>query len=586
MENRAGHDTDAMRKVYYKRLFRKFVILTVVISLIPLLLIGWIINYHYSSFAENRTKDSFRTQLEQHRKLVDLFIQEQVSKLNLVAQVNTKDFLADRANLLRVFANINEKQGAFTDLGLIDGYGDHLAYIGPYDLINKNYSQSFWFQEIITGDNKRVYVSDMFMGFREVPHFVIAVLRSEGDQKWILRATIETDVFRSIVEDVRIGSTGEVFMLNEQGVYQTNPGQGGKIMEKSSFPVMPYDESLKIQVRRFGISSDHTRPPMQIAAYTWLTNPRWMLVIRQNLSEALYDVNHANYIVLIFLHISALIILAVTILITRYMINVIRMRDADVEHANKKFIHASKLASVGELSAGVAHEINNPLAIILSEKQILVDMEQQTDEMASDFREQLLKSLSRISNQVQRCKRLTHNLLRFSRRTQSVIGDVDISTLIEEVTELVEREAATSGVRLIMELDPDLPTILTDSSQVQQVLLNLITNAIDAHDGKPYGRVQVVARFNKEAHGVDIVISDTGSGISPEIVDKIFDPFFTTKAVGKGTGLGLSICYGILRKLHGNISVQSEYGAGAVFTVFLPLELPGEVKGNVEEETR
>lgn len=573
---------DTVRKAYYRRLFRKFVILTVVISLIPLLLIGWVINYHYSSFAEKRTNDSFKTQLEQHRKLVDLFLQEQVSKLNLVAQVNSMDFLANKANLLRVFENINEKQGAFTDLGLIDGYGDHLAYIGPYDLINKNYSQSFWFQEIISGENKQVYISDMFMGFREVPHFIIAVLRSENNKKWILRATIETDVFRSVVEDVRIGSTGEVFMLNDKGVYQTNTSQGGKIMEKSSFPVMPFDESLNIQVQRFGVKGNYKQPPKQIAAYTWLNNPRWMLVIRQNHSDALYDVNHANYIVLIFLHISAFIILIASILITRYMINVIRMRDKELELANNKFIHASKLASVGELSAGVAHEINNPLAIILSEKQILADMEQQTDEIDSNFREQLLKSLLRISNQVQRCKRLTHNLLRFSRKTQSLINNVDIKILIKDVIELIEREAATSGVKLILELDPDLPTILTDSSQLQQVFLNLITNAIDAHDGKPYGCVRVITRINEIDNGLDIVISDTGSGILPEVKEKIFDPFFTTKAVGRGTGLGLSICYGILKKLGGNIQVQSEYGAGSVFTVFLPFEPPKELKENIE----
>jgi two-component system NtrC family sensor kinase len=234
---------------------------------------------------------------------------------------------------------------------------------------------------------------------------------------------------------------------------------------------------------------------------------------------------------------------------------------------------------VGELSAGVAHEINNPLAIINFENQILVDMEK-TSEMDPGFREQLIKSLTRSSKQVKRCKRLTHNLLKFSRQTDSVIDEVDINSLIEDVIPLVEREAATSGIRLIIEPEDDLPNISADSSQLQQVFLNLITNAIDAHDETGYGSVRIITKTNRKDKGVDILIADTGSGIPPERIDKIFDPFFTTKPVGKGTGLGLSICYGIVSKLGGQLQVRSRVGEGSVFTVFLPFEPPAGLKEN------
>lgn len=561
------------REAYYKRQFRRFVFWITISSIVPLLILGWIFNYYYTEFVKARTKASFVTQLEQHCKLVDLFLQEQVAKLELAVRTHTREFLADETNLSAVFVNINEKRGAFTDLGLIDGDGRHLAYVGPYDLMDRNYSNSFWFQEIMTGPTKQVYISDMFLGFREVPHFIIAVLGSDGDQRWILRATIETEVFRRIVEDVRIGSTGEVFLLNTKGVYQSNPSQGGSMLEPSVFPVMPFTETVKVDVGRFGMKGTHKRPPMQIASYVWLNNPRWMLVMRQNHSEALYDVNHVNYVMLIILHASALVILIVTVFITRYMIHAMRKRDLEVDRANECFIQASKLASVGELSAGVAHEINNPLAIINFENQILADMEK-TSDMAPGFRDQLLKSLSRISNQVKRCKRLTHNLLKFSRQTESVIGEVNLTALIEDVITLVEREAATSGIRLIVETEKDLPTVLADASQLQQVFLNLITNAIDAHNETGYGSVRIGARVNMKEKGVEVTVSDTGSGIPQEIIDKIFDPFFTTKPVGKGTGLGLSICYGIVSKLGGHLSVQSEAGEGSVFTVFLPFAPP------------
>ena len=350
-------------------------------------------------------------------------MQEQASKLNILAQVNSREFLTSQGNLSRAHESLNRGIGVFTDLGIIDASGRHLAYIGPYDLLSKNYSRAFWFQDIISAENQAVYISDMFLGYRNVPHFIIAVLRRDRDEKWILRATIDTDVFRGIVEDLKIGSTGEAFILNGRGIFQTNPRHSGKMMEKSSFPVMPFDQGVKISVRRFGAVGDSKRPPVQIAAHTWLKNPRWMLVIRQDYSDALFDVNQANFSILVFFHTSAFIILIIAVLITRYMISVIRGRDNQVDFANKKFLQASKLASIGELSSGVAHEINNPLAVILSEKQILEDLHKQTGEIPPELRDQLVRSLSRISKQVKRCKRLTHNLLRFSRRTQSVVTD-------------------------------------------------------------------------------------------------------------------------------------------------------------------
>jgi two-component system, NtrC family, sensor kinase len=246
-------------------------------------------------------------------------------------------------------------------------------------------------------------------------------------------------------------------------------------------------------------------------------------------------------------------------------------------------MQAGKLASVGELSAGVAHEINNPLAIILTERQILLDLVGQTPGLDDAFKKELLDSLSQVDVQVQRCKRITQNLLRFSRRTTSVIETVDLNEFLGEVIELVEREAKTSGITFIPELEEGLPPLLTDPSQLQQVFLNLITNAVDAHDGKPYGSIHISTRADDEKEGVEVVFADTGSGISQKNLDKIFDPFFTTKPVGKGTGLGLSICYSIIKRLGGDVSVQSELDKGTVFTIFLPSSPPPELQESMNE---
>jgi two-component system NtrC family sensor kinase len=226
----------------------------------------------------------------------------------------------------------------------------------------------------------------------------------------------------------------------------------------------------------------------------------------------------------------------------------------------------------------VAHEINNPLAIILTERQILLDVAEQTPALDEQFKKDLKESLAQVDVQVNRCKRITHNLLRFSRRTKSVIEKVDLNDLLGEIVELMEREARSSGINFLTELDPDVKPVLSDPSQLQQVFLNLITNAIDAHEGKPYGTIRIATRSDDQKKKVTVTVADTGSGIPKENLGKIFDPFFTTKPVGRGTGLGLSICYSIIQRLGGTIRVKSEMGVGTEFTLGLPFTPPADLQ--------
>jgi two-component system NtrC family sensor kinase len=569
---------ETQEKTYYSRLYRRLIVLTMLCSIAPLLLVGWYINIHYTDFARSRMTSSFQTQVDYHRKIIELFLREQSSGLQLIGQTHSKEYLTEPSNLAHVFETMNREYGSITDLGVIDSRGKHLAYIGPYDLMDKNYSQAFWFKEVM---EKGLFISDMFMGFRRVPHFIVAVTRAEEGEKWILRATIDTEVFRSLVENVRIGKTGEVYLLNREGIFQTSPRFSGKIMEKAPFPMEPFHEGTQIRVLEANAAQ---RLPRQIVAQTWLKKPQWMLVVKQDYSEAFNEVNHANYAILVFLHLSALTILVATFFVTRHLINVIRNRDVEVDQLNRQLLQAGKLAAVGELSAGVAHEINNPLAIILTERQILLDLAEQISNLDGNFRKALLESLEQVDVQVQRCKRITHNLLRFSRRTTSVIEKLDLNAFLGEITELMEREARTSGIKFITDLEEDLPPLLTDPSQLQQVFLNLITNAIDANEGKPYGTIRITTRSDDHRGLVEIQVADTGSGIPKKDLERIFDPFFTTKPVGKGTGLGLSICYTIIGRLGGQITVESEPGEGTEFTIFLPYSAPPALQESINVE--
>jgi two-component system NtrC family sensor kinase len=576
-----GADLAVGRRATYARLFWRFVMLTILCSLVPLLLVGWGINLHYSKFARERMLNFFQTQVEDHRKIIEHFLTEHTSKLQLIARTHEQDELLETGALQTILDLFNQDLRTLTDIGVIGEHGFHLAYAGPYDLWARNYSKEFWFSQVM---EKGVYISDMFMGFRKEPHFIIAVTHRSGGKRWILRATIHTESFRSLVENVRIGKTGEVYLLNAEGVYQTSPRANAAIMDRSTYPMELYHEGIQVRTLEGLKGLEGSDLPPQIACQAWLKNPRWLLVVQQDHAEALADVNHANVWTLVFLHLSAASILVVTVFITRHMITSIKRRDAEADRLNAQLLQAGKLASIGELSAGVAHEINNPLAIILTERQLLLDSSMQAPIADPEFKEQFDDSMNQIDIQVQRCKRITQNLLRFSRRTQSMIETVDLNDFLQEVVELMEREARSSGIKFFTELDAGLPAVSSDPSQLQQVFLNLITNAIDAHDGKPYGSIRITTQADPEQQAATVKVADTGSGIKPDNLNRIFDPFFTTKAVGRGTGLGLSICFSIVKRLGGGITVRSEVGKGTEFTIQLPYRPPQELLDSLAQK--
>lgn len=248
--------------------------------------------------------------------------------------------------------------------------------------------------------------------------------------------------------------------------------------------------------------------------------------------------------------------------------------DAPACVVDEQLIQAHKLAAFGQLSTGVAHEINNPLAIINEEAgwmQDLLNKEESRDfKFADDFRD----SLGIIIQQTRRCGDVTRNLLSFAENMESNIREVDLNGVIEEVVGIMEKEAQLNNIVIARDLDQDLPRILSDSSHLRQLFLNLINNALDAveRDG------QVVISTRKAGEDkISIAVTDNGCGIHRNHLHRVFDPFFTTKPPGKGTGLGLSICYGIVNKLGGSIAVESAVARGSTFTVTLPLTPPADL---------
>ena len=234
----------------------------------------------------------------------------------------------------------------------------------------------------------------------------------------------------------------------------------------------------------------------------------------------------------------------------------------ELEAAQSQLLHTEKIASLGRMAAGVAHEINNPLAGILIYAELLRrDLD---DESA--YRE----NLDIIINQTMRCQQIVTRLLDFSRQSLGQKRLFDANDLINRCVELISHQAFFHNIKVVRHLEPGLPQIIGDPGQLQQVFTNLLLNAADAMRGS--GVITIATQPAPHGEGVVLKFMDTGSGIPPDIIDKIFEPFFTTKPPGKGTGLGLSIVYGVIQRHGGSIEAESRPGDGTTFTIRLPLE--------------
>lgn len=244
----------------------------------------------------------------------------------------------------------------------------------------------------------------------------------------------------------------------------------------------------------------------------------------------------------------------------------------ELEHAQRQVVQAEKIASLGRLAAGVAHEINNPLAGILIYAEALLK--------ESADRPQWREDLQEIVNQTLRCKQIVTRLLEFSRQSLGQRVLFDLNEIIGRCLDLLARQSLFQDVRIVLDLEIDLPQIVGDPGELQQVCANLMINAADAMLGK--GQLTVKTRSAPETEEVILEFADTGPGVAAEIKEKIFEPFFTTKPPGSGTGLGLSVVYGIIQRHNGTIEVTTPPGGGATFTIKLPLRAPTEESDSAE----
>jgi two-component system, NtrC family, sensor kinase len=244
----------------------------------------------------------------------------------------------------------------------------------------------------------------------------------------------------------------------------------------------------------------------------------------------------------------------------------LQVRDIQERHQmQEQMAQADRLASIGQLSSGVAHEINNPLGVILGYTQLMLRSEARDSERFND--------LKTVEKHVRHCKSIVEDLLNFARRSEPKKEKVDIHKTIEEVLSFIRQNVGSSRIDFQTDFDRRIPPVVLDEKKIKQVLINLLMNA--RHAVGTHGTIRVSTAWHPSDGRLEILVADDGYGIEEKHLKHIFDPFFTTKPTGEGTGLGLSVSYGIIKKHGGEIRVESKPGKGSTFAVVLPVQEKG-----------
>lgn len=536
----------------------------IIISIGPVLITAGLSYYNYKDLLQKEERGQLESRLDGSIKSIEAMVNSLKAVVLFVARADRYTELTSYDNLQRLFTRIKRRYDYVADLGVIDHAGIQQSYWGPYELEGIDYSEETWFREVVANG---VYISKVYTGYRQVPHFTIAVANIDPETRkiWVLRVTIDAVTLQQFVNTIKTNASDDLLLVDETGSPQTSSRSYDR-----NFPQL--GENIRPGIHQgFSVDGEHI-----FYAVGKIENTPWSLI----LVEKRY-IHHQDWVTfrtrLLIIIIAGLALnhIIVYALVTM-LIKLIRKADELQMTMLKEAEHTDRLVSIGRLAAGVGHEINNPLAIINQKTGLTVDLLL----ISPDFehKDTIYDCLRGIDSSVERCKAITHRLLGFARRADLQCEPLQVNNILKEVLQFLENSMLHSRIKVDLQLQDNLPLTNSDHLQLQQVFLNIMNNGIDAI-GKD-GTISIMT--HQVAGEIAVVIQDDGHGIDKEILPHIFEPFFTTKETGEGTGLGLSITYGLIKKLGGDITVRSQINQGTAFTITLPIQSEDNDKDNPE----
>ncbi len=557
------HDLEAgpyRSQFNFRRLWYAAVCLTSAVVLAPLMFMA-VLDYRATKHdVESEIFLNASRLVSNTGRTISYFFAERKSALDFIVHDNYFREDMNPNEIYRVLENLKKSFGGFTDLGCIDAKGIQRLYAGPYTLEGKDYSNQEWYREVL---KRGEYISDVFMGFRNSPHLVIAArYQTEGGAFQVLRATVDTGKFNELLSRLEIAGGGDAFMINREGVLQTPTRTHGNVLETISLPIPDFASETRV----FEWTTEKEVP--LLIGYRYIPDTPFILMVVKEKKKLMKSWENTRRELIGFLFVSVVVILFVILWGGTYLVSSLFQSDKKLIITLHQVEYSNKMASIGRLAAGVAHEVNNPLAIINEKAGLMKDLFLFKKEYAGN--DALMGLLDSIITSVARCGRITKRLLGFARHMDVSIQTINLGEVVREVLGFLNKEAEYRSIDILIEIDEKIPPIQTDAGKLQQVILNIINNAFAAMENN--GHLRIVGEMAGKDK-VSLSISDDGCGISEKDLKRVFEPFFSTNTGKGGTGLGLSITYGLVEQIAGTIEVKSDINKGTTFTITLPLHI-------------
>jgi len=558
-----GH---AKSEVYFRKIRLRLKLGLLAAFLAPLAALSVYFHFQLNATLHETGKLHLSALAASQKNTIDLFLQERV--VNIFRLFHSAEFSLSpsETDMDRCLRNLRQTSDAFIDVGFFDQEGVQIGYAGPFPYLHgKDYSRENWFKTLMALD-RNYYISDIYLGFRNKPHFTIAAKQLIDTKSYVMRATLDPDKCYMFLRNISRGKGVDSALVNKKGYYQVVDPDMGNLLGESKY--------LPLGTEPSGVEEITKNHDAILIAYAWLKETPWVLVVSQPFSVAYAKMYRTRNIMIAS---TILIVVAIGFGIWIVADRLFKRAQATAESREElqsQLLHASKLASAGELATGIAHEITNPLAIIGATSGVIRDLFDPQFNLAWTP-ETIEQELTIIDSAVNRARGITQQLLNFSRKTPQRLVPGNVNKILDDVVlGLMEKELEVADIRLIRDYDLELPDTLLDPDQIGQVFINIIKNAADAIEKS--GSITLSTRRDDET--VRVTVTDTGSGMTSDQMEKIFLPFHTGKEVGKGTGLGLSVSLSIVESFEGKMEVQSMPGSGSAFTVVLPIIKSEEVK--------
>jgi signal transduction histidine kinase len=545
----------------FRRIWKRAILVTAIVALVPLII--WAFSGYRLTMETIESELVLRTSqlISNSWRSVSLFLNERRSVLNFIAHDNQLETLKEPTRLAAILENLNERFGGFTDLGVIDSTGKEIAHAGSHKMEGLDHEHLPWFREVL---NRGAYISELVTGARNDPHVDFAVKRELPDGSFfVLHAVIKPEQLTLSIAQIEVGTKGDLFIINRQGILQTPSRNYGTIFNKISLAVPEYSPKARV------FKSIDDKKDRFVIGYAHIPDTPYILMMIQPQSERIQPWYKTTWAFAGILAASIILILLVTLGVATHLVNQIHEADQERVDTLHQVEYANKMVSLGRLASGVAHEINNPLAIINEKAGHIKDIFTLTATYAKDPK--LIELVDSVISTVQRCASVTRGLLNFARHLNLSVQTIDLKEIIDEVKNVLAKDAEYRSVTVGVQVSEKVPQFESDRGKLEQVFFNLFNNAVSAM--KDGGRLEIEA-VPENKNFISISFADNGPGIPESDLEHIFEPFFYAKAGHDGTGVGLSVTYALVKEIGGSISVDSRPGKGTCFKIKLPLEMP------------